>query len=128
MTTAKNATPAKNANATNAHKSRSPAKDKRASAPDSDTPAKSAKKRRKVNHGMLFMLCTQKRLDSPANMTLASSVHLLQTFGKLLPPAVNTLPYAASETYGNDDVLTYVVQHMTCDLVSGSVCCPHHLG
>jgi hypothetical protein len=45
-------------------------------------------------------------------------VHILQTFGKLPPSAINTLYYAASETCCNNCSLTYVAQHMTCDLVS----------
>jgi hypothetical protein len=59
MTAVKDSTPGDNVPALNAPQSSSPAKDKRSSAPDADTPAKSAKKRRKVNHGMLPMLYTQ---------------------------------------------------------------------
>jgi hypothetical protein len=42
----------------NAPKTGSPLKDKRSSVPDSEASTKTAKKRRKVNHGMAFMLCT----------------------------------------------------------------------
>jgi hypothetical protein len=51
---------------TNAIKSTSPSKEKRSAAPDSDAP-KSAKKRRKVNHGMSPMPYILGILDSPAN-------------------------------------------------------------
>jgi hypothetical protein len=45
----------------------SPPNDKRSSAPESETPTKSSKKRRKVNHGKPLMPCTHIPLDSPAN-------------------------------------------------------------
>jgi hypothetical protein len=59
MTTSKDAKHGKDAAAANAHKSSSPSKEKRHSAQESEAPSKSAKKRRKVNHGMPLMLCTQ---------------------------------------------------------------------
>jgi hypothetical protein len=85
VTVAKDSEQGKDATTTDEAKSSSPSKDKRSSAPESETPAKSGKKRRKVNHGMAFMSYTQ--VDSTALLTRdsTSSVHILQTFGELPP-------------------------------------------
>lgn len=64
MTSAKEADQGKDASTSNVPKSRSPSKDKSSSAPGSDAPARTSKKRRKVNHGKAPMLCTGSALDS----------------------------------------------------------------
>ncbi|KAH7090299.1 hypothetical protein FB567DRAFT_519526 [Paraphoma chrysanthemicola] len=54
MTSSKDASASKDAAAASATKSSSPSKEKRASAQESDTPTKTSKKRRKVNHACIY--------------------------------------------------------------------------
>jgi hypothetical protein len=68
----------------NPPKSASPSKSK-PTATGSEAPAKTSKKRRKVNHGRPSMLCISGCLHGHANPTLQCSMHLLQTFGKPQP-------------------------------------------
>jgi hypothetical protein len=68
----------------NAPKSRSPSKNK-AAATSSEAPAKTSRKRRKVNHGKSLMLCILICLHSPTNWSCQCSMHLLQAFGEPQP-------------------------------------------
>lgn len=75
MTSAKEAEQGKDASTAIASKSRSPSKDKSSSAPGSDAPARTSKKRRKVNHGKTTMLCLMRTYaDSFAPKQRASTV------------------------------------------------------
>jgi hypothetical protein len=67
VTVAKDPEQGKDAATTDAAKGSSPSKEKRSTAPESDTPTKSAKKRRKVNHGTVSMSYTH--VDSTALLT-----------------------------------------------------------
>ena len=64
MTSAKEVDQGKDASTSIVSKSRSSSKDKPSSAPGSDAPARTSKKRRKVNHGKTPMLCLFDALDS----------------------------------------------------------------
>ncbi|KAJ4410456.1 Transcription factor [Didymella pomorum] len=66
MTSAKEADQGKDASTSNVPKSRSPSKDKSSSAPGSDAPARTSKKRRKVNHGV------KKAKSEPENVNAQS--------------------------------------------------------
>jgi hypothetical protein len=102
VTATRDAAPGHDAATPDVPKSISPSRDKRSSAPESEVPTKTTKKRRKVNHGMALMLYTHVAPTGLLIRHFSSSVHILQTFGELPPPASNTLHYAASETYCND--------------------------
>lgn len=58
----------KDARENSAPKASSPIKHKASSTGGSEAPGKPAKKRRKVNHGKAFMLCSPQRLHDPANI------------------------------------------------------------
>ncbi|KZM20926.1 sequence-specific DNA binding RNA polymerase II transcription factor [Ascochyta rabiei] len=67
MTSAKEADQGTVVSASNVSNSRSPTKDKFSSAPGSDAPARTSKKRRKVNHGETLMMSSGDALDSLAD-------------------------------------------------------------
>ncbi|KAF1929401.1 uncharacterized protein M421DRAFT_419933, partial [Didymella exigua CBS 183.55] len=54
MTSAKEVDQGKDTSTSNVSESRSPSKDKSSSAPGSDAPARTSKKRRKVNHACIY--------------------------------------------------------------------------
>ena len=85
MTSVKEADQGKEASVSIVSKSRSPSKDKSSSAPGSDAPTRTSKKRRKVNHGKTSMLCLVISLTVLLTFMIPISMHILQTFGKPQP-------------------------------------------